>query len=421
MGTSKKRIVTQRGFCPTQNKQEQVELTYVEITTLSSPHPQYKEMQMFCPHISLRQGICGLYDACPVKNSLGEDGCNKLQEQIRGFIVQAGEIETERRIRSEKSQFGFASTIGGKAFEQWKSDLLVFVKRNLSSHELYDDLLNIIESYKTKTLYALDDAVGILESIHKDNDYFVEKNTDDKQISNQKFHLKETELPRNTHDLLLEIVNSDNPVDMLEKRFNGLAFKDDEMLRAVLRELSDMKYINIQWASDVPYIVTINNNARTYVAEYERDELQEETTMKNSSDVFIVHGHNEEALAKTENFVRKMGLNPIILRDQASGGKTIIEKIESYTDIDYGIVLYTSCDEMKDGKFRARQNVVLEHGYLMGKLKRERVAALVKGNVEIPGDIDGIVYIQMDDGKDWERQLVKELQAAGYNADANKI
>ena len=76
---------------------------------------------------------------------------------------------------------------------------------------------------------------------------------------------------------------------------------------------------------------------------------------------------------------------------------------------------------MKDGKMRARQNVVLEHGYLMGKLERVRVCPIVKGAVETHGDIGGMVYIQMDEGKEWKRKLVKELVSANYPADANKI
>ena len=161
------------------------------------------------------------------------------------------------------------------------------------------------------------------------------------------------------------------------------------------------------------------------------DSLGVQTTAQNkeviamnhtpNNEVFIVHGHDREALAKTENFIRKIGLVPIILFDQVRKGKTIIENLEEHTDVGFAIVLYTRCDEMKDGKFRARQNVVLEHGYLMGKLQRDRVVALKKGDVEIPSDFDGVVYITMDNGKEWEMELVKELKAAGYDADANKI
>jgi len=140
-----------------------------------------------------------------------------------------------------------------------------------------------------------------------------------------------------------------------------------------------------------------------------------------SNKIFIVHGHDNEAKAKMEAFIRKIDFDPIILSEQASGGRTIIEKIEKYTDVGFGIVLYTPCDKTSEGKLRARQNVLLEHGFLMGKLGRAKVCALVKGDVEKPSDIDGIVYIDMDDKNAWELRVVKELQAAGYDADANKL
>ena len=140
-----------------------------------------------------------------------------------------------------------------------------------------------------------------------------------------------------------------------------------------------------------------------------------------SNKIFIVHGHDIEAKNKVELFVRKIGFDPVILSEQANMGKTIIEKVEEYTDVIFGIVLYTPCDVTSEGKSRARQNVILEHGFLMGKLGRSKVCALVKGDVEKPSDIDGIVYIEMDDKNAWELGIVKELKAVGYDADANKL
>ena len=100
-----------------------------------------------------------------------------------------------------------------------------------------------------------------------------------------------------------------------------------------------------------------------------------------------------------------------------------IEKIETYTDVGFGIVLYTSCDiggKVKDDlKNRARQNVVFEHGYLIGKLKRDRVVALVKGEIETPGDISGVVYIAY--GGSWQFDIAKELKSVGYDIDLNKL
>jgi len=147
---------------------------------------------------------------------------------------------------------------------------------------------------------------------------------------------------------------------------------------------------------------------------------------KNYKKIFIVHGRDDLAKTETARFVEKLGLEAIILNEQENQGMTIIEKIEYYTDVDYGIVLYTPCDigslrDQNDLKPRARQNVVFEHGFLIGKLKRENVCALVKDDVEVPNDISGIVYINMDREKSWMYKIAKELKKAGYNIDMNNL
>jgi predicted nucleotide-binding protein len=145
----------------------------------------------------------------------------------------------------------------------------------------------------------------------------------------------------------------------------------------------------------------------------------------NMSQVFIVHGHDDLAKIETARFIEKLGFKPIILHEQANSGQTIIEKIESYSNVGFGVVLYTACDvgakkgEEANLKSRARQNVVFEHGYLIGKIGRKNVSALVKGNVETPNDISGVVYISMD--SDWKLDLAKELRKSGYPVDMNKI
>lgn len=147
----------------------------------------------------------------------------------------------------------------------------------------------------------------------------------------------------------------------------------------------------------------------------------------NKSKVFIVHGHDEEAKSKTARFVEKLGFEAIILHEQASSSKTIIEKIEEYSNVGFGIILYTPCDigakqtEKPEYKSRARQNVVFEHGFLIGKLKRNNVCALVKDTVETPNDISGVVYINMDKSGAWMYSVAKEMKEAGYKVDMNKI
>ncbi|MEH7084794.1 nucleotide-binding protein [Neobacillus drentensis] len=147
----------------------------------------------------------------------------------------------------------------------------------------------------------------------------------------------------------------------------------------------------------------------------------------DKSRVFIVHGHDDLAKTEVARFIEQLGLFPIILHEQANKGKTIIEKIEEYSNVGFGIVLYTPCDigAQKDSKNnlkqRARQNVVFEHGFLMGKIGRENVAALVKGEVETPNDISGVVYINMDPFHGWQRELIKELKESGYEINIERL
>ena len=146
----------------------------------------------------------------------------------------------------------------------------------------------------------------------------------------------------------------------------------------------------------------------------------------DKSKVFIVHGHDGEAKQAVARFVEKIGFEAIILHEQASSGKTIIEKIEANSNVGFAIVLYTPCDlgaskEKPDQqKPRARQNVIFEHGYLIGKIGRKNVCALVKGDIEKPNDISGVVYIKIDEGDGWKYTVAKEMKTCGYDIDLNK-
>lgn len=143
---------------------------------------------------------------------------------------------------------------------------------------------------------------------------------------------------------------------------------------------------------------------------------------RNKRKVFIVHGRNNEVKQAVSRFIEKHGIETIILHEQASSGMTIIEKIEHYSnDADFALVLYTACDHGRGAhepkippKNRARQNVVFEHGYLMAKLGRENVCALVQGEIETPNDISGVVYVPLDAAGAWKSEVLKELTACGY-------
>lgn len=149
-----------------------------------------------------------------------------------------------------------------------------------------------------------------------------------------------------------------------------------------------------------------------------------ENKAAHSDRVFLVHGHDEGARESVARFLEKLGLEPVILHEQANRGRTVIEKIEGHRDVGFAVVLLTPDDEgcVKGGQLepRARQNVLLELGYFLGYLGRDRVCALNRGQIEIPSDFAGVVWASMN-GEDWKQALSRELQDAGYEIDWNKV
>lgn len=132
-----------------------------------------------------------------------------------------------------------------------------------------------------------------------------------------------------------------------------------------------------------------------------------------SDKVFIVHGHDNAMRNNVSKFVKGLGYTPIILHQQSNGGKTIIEKVEANSDVCFAIILMSPDDEGRSvretkEKKRARQNVVFEFGYFVGKLGRKKVCVLIKDDVEKPSDIDGLVYLNYKKGQ-WRNQIKMEL------------
>lgn len=142
--------------------------------------------------------------------------------------------------------------------------------------------------------------------------------------------------------------------------------------------------------------------------------------------VFIVHGRDEAAKEAAARFIARLDLEPVILHEQPNAGRTIIEKLEGHLDVDFAVVLLSPDDvgglagDPPQLRNRARQNVVLELGLFIGALGRGRVCALHKGNLELPSDFDGVVYVPMDDAGGWRLSLVREMKQAGMNVDLNR-
>jgi predicted nucleotide-binding protein len=150
-------------------------------------------------------------------------------------------------------------------------------------------------------------------------------------------------------------------------------------------------------------------------------------TLTKGRDIFLVHGHDEAAKQAVARYLEKLNLNTIILHEKADKGRTIIEKFEDYSDVGFAIILLTPDDmgykngEPGEVKPRARQNVIFELGYFIGKLGRGNVCALYKEGFELPSDIRGVLYVPMDSADGWHVKLAREIKHAGIEVDLNKV
>lgn len=239
-------------------------------------------------------------------------------------------------------------------------------------------------------------------------------------------------------DLLSKRVTSDSP------QFQAWHLKTERFLIRKFGEnsLEHNNFLDCEFSLPIysfdftndDYIQACSNGLRitkeiftTYLEEFKDNSAENEekciTRCGDFSKVFVVHGHNGEFREAVARLIEKQNIEAIILSEQANNGKTIIEKIEEYSDVGAAICLFTADDTGKansseDYRNRARQNVIFEAGYFMGKLSRKNVIILSEKNLELPSDMQGIVYI---DSNSWQLTLLQNLKSIGFNIDFNKL
>jgi predicted nucleotide-binding protein len=176
---------------------------------------------------------------------------------------------------------------------------------------------------------------------------------------------------------------------------------------------------NYHQISGIYNLLLTQNNSKQY------NDNMERTKVNNK--VFIVHGHDNAMKSVVARFIEHLKLVPIILDEEPNKGQTIIEKIESNSDVGYAIVLLSPCDvgrskDSEELRPRARQNVIMELGYFIGKLGRSNVCALKKNDIEIPSDALGVLYTSYSDNDEgWKMKVAKDLKCSGYNIDMNLL
>jgi hypothetical protein len=206
----------------------------------------------------------------------------------------------------------------------------------------------------------------------------------------------------------LNFFTADTPDSDFERRWKeGL-----EEARAIMKSL--LEEIRIYW--DEPPASTPGRQG----------DAPQGVKTPTSKRVFIVHGHNDGAKEAAARLLEKLELEPVILHEQPNRGRTIIEKFEAHADVAFAIVLLTADDDGKAKgdsalRSRARQNVILELGFFLGRLGRTHVCALYEDGVEVPSDYSGVLFVKFDGTSSWMYSVAKEMRAAGLNVDLNKI
>ena len=208
-------------------------------------------------------------------------------------------------------------------------------------------------------------------------------------------------------------------IDMIEKVLVSLNYGQDEIQQSISKFHPKQTTVTLFGPAEPMTVKTVTMDSI--------DEPKDNEKIQINDSIFIVHGHDVAMRDAVSNYVHQLGLNPIILSEEASSSKTLIEKLEKYQGVRYAIVLLSpddigsKCEEKENLKTRARQNVIFELGFFQGCLGRSNVCPLNKQVQELPSDYVGIVWVDFDTNGVWKLKLVRELTAAGFQIDSKKI
>lgn len=368
-----------------------------------------------------------------------KETANSNFSKVEAFFEQGNAIMKEEYHHITEPGLIMPDYISGPKSDQWFNEISIFNSRKLINHPLHDQIAKVCKNHK-RSLSAHEDMMGYLKALASDSDFWREpepkgnpmkvssKRTIDQMLADDIERCEEylNQPSDETYGKKLYIEIASRYDSIISGFGNGLYnyyadqhFYDPEICGdSLLHNLRVLhgKMVAYQAKKYSP-VATVNNSLK-----------HSESDVKDNKKVFVVHGHDNEAKQELARVLEKSDFEAIILHEQPNAGKTIIEKIERFSDVGYAIILYTECDKGRDKnipvdqeKNRARQNVVFEHGYLIAKLGRDRVCALVKGDVETPGDISGVVYVPMDENGAWKMKLAMDMQDVGLPVDMNKF
>jgi predicted nucleotide-binding protein len=294
----------------------------------------------------------------------------------------------------------------------------------------------LIEITSSASIIALpSDDVVRLGRVPADGSRWLCRGTGFPQAMNDAEYQLEGSLIRNISNARLDItVRSPLPKDLTGwAGFSGTAVFCGDLLVGIVRTVDSAwrdPLINAVpvdlFAETAEFRANLRRNGRPLTIEKLSQNPGVYAAPPGKRSVFIVHGHDDGTREAVARFLERIRFEAVILHERANKGRTIITKFrEEAADIGFAVVLMTPDDH--GGKAteptnpRARQNVVFELGFFIGALGPERVAAIIRGDIERPSDFDGVVYIPFDAGNGWKQALGRELEAAGFTIDWNLV
>ncbi|MCY4559016.1 MAG: nucleotide-binding protein [Chloroflexi bacterium] len=171
-----------------------------------------------------------------------------------------------------------------------------------------------------------------------------------------------------------------------------------------------------RWSPEGIYAYEITNDGEEYLDAYRHllggDPPQQQPVPNAAAKAFIIHGTDPNGYVdQVEDACRNFGLDPVRMMEQSNQGRTLPDKLrDNMSASDFYVAVLTHDETTIEGKQRARQNAIAET--LVANLNWPgRLAILREDQVEIPSNLQGLAYIQLEG--QWSMRLFQEFKASG--------
>lgn len=138
---------------------------------------------------------------------------------------------------------------------------------------------------------------------------------------------------------------------------------------------------------------------QTFEANRVRCSIQISSPNKESPVVFIGHGRSEQWMLLKNHLQDQHDLKIEAYETGARAGHTIRDILDEMANkSNFALLVYTQEDELKDGTWRTRQNVVHETGLFQGRLGFNRAIVLLEEGSEEFSNLHGIQQLRFSKG-----------------------